>query len=169
MRQKRLLAIAPFYRGFGFVVVGNGQRLIGYGMKRGGTANKQERFLPQVTSLMQYYRPTAIVVEDWTATECRRAAWIRELLQELWDLAAREQIPAQRFSRSAVQVTFSPDGKKATKHQVARFLVSLYPEIAHKQPPVRKPWMGEDARMYLFDALALALVFYADAEKGNGA
>ena len=69
MRQKRLLAIAPFYRGFGFVVVGNGQRLIGYGMKRGGTANKHERFLPQVTSLIQYYRPTGIVVEDWTATE----------------------------------------------------------------------------------------------------
>ena len=89
-------------------------------------------------------------------------------MQELWDLAEREQIHAQRFSRSAVHTTFAPGGQKVTKLHVARFLVSLYPEIAHKQPPVRKPWMGEDARMYLFDALALALVCYADAEKGNG-
>lgn len=165
---RRILAISPYYRGFGFVVVGTDRRLIGYGMKRSGRTDKRERFIQQVTQLMQYYQPTAIVVEDWTAPECRRARWICELLQELRELATHEQIPLQRFSRSEVKATIVPHRKRVTKHQVARVLVSLYPELAHKQPPVRKPWMGEDTRMSLFDALALAVVLAVETHKGRG-
>jgi hypothetical protein len=32
-------------------------------------------------------------------------------------------------------------------------------ELGSRLPPERKPWMSEDSRMNIFDAVALALVF----------
>jgi hypothetical protein len=37
------------------------------------------------------------------------------------------------------------------------------PAFERHVPPPRKPWMSEDARMGLFDAAALALIFFQKA------
>jgi hypothetical protein len=47
-----------------------------------------------------------------------------------------------------------------TKHQIAVVIAGKFPELAPRLPPVRKPWMTEDARMAIFDAVALALAHY---------
>ena len=45
------------------------------------------------------------------------------------------------------------------KDAVARLIVQQFPELERFLPPKRRPWMPEDERMAIFDALALAMVF----------
>jgi hypothetical protein len=43
------------------------------------------------------------------------------------------------------------------KDQMARFLAQRFPELVRYVPPERKPWMSEDERMAIFDAVSFAL------------
>src|SRR3989441_10020208 len=47
------------------------------------------------------------------------------------------------------------------KYKIALAIVRRFPELALRLPPTRKPWMSEAAQMGVFDAVALALAFYA--------
>ena len=47
-----------------------------------------------------------------------------------------------------------------TKHGIAQTIAKHIPALSLYLPPARKPWMSEDARMGLFDAAALALMFF---------
>jgi hypothetical protein len=44
---------------------------------------------------------------------------------------------------------------------MAEMLATQFPdELASRLPPKRKPWKSEDSRMDIFDAMALAVVFW---------
>jgi hypothetical protein len=50
---------------------------------------------------------------------------------------------------------------QGTKHALAEMLAGRFPEeLASRLPPKRRPWMSEDYRMDIFDAVALALTFW---------
>jgi hypothetical protein len=50
---------------------------------------------------------------------------------------------------------------KGTKHALAETLAAKFPvELALRLPPKRRPWMSEDPRMDIFDAVGLAAVFW---------
>jgi hypothetical protein len=51
----------------------------------------------------------------------------------------------------------------ANKQMLAGLIAKHIPAFERHVPPPRKPWMSEDARMGLFDAAALALVFFQKA------
>jgi len=56
---------------------------------------------------------------------------------------------------------FFADGQ-GTKHALAEILAARFPEeLGCRLPPKRRPWMSEDYRMDIFDAVALALVLNA--------
>jgi hypothetical protein len=62
------------------------------------------------------------------------------------------------FSRQQVRRVFFADGQ-GTKHALAEILAKRFPEeLGFRLPPKRRPWMSEDYRMDLFDAVALALM-----------
>lgn len=46
----------------------------------------------------------------------------------------------------------------ANKHDIAVAIADRFPELAPRLPRVRKPWMSEDYRMSIFDAVGLALI-----------
>jgi hypothetical protein len=46
---------------------------------------------------------------------------------------------------------------RRNKDQIARLIVTRFPELAPRLPPERKPWTSEDTRMAIFDAAAFAL------------
>jgi hypothetical protein len=54
------------------------------------------------------------------------------------------------------------------KHSMAELIAKHIPALEHYLPPPRKPWMSEDARMGIFDAAALALVFFQRAGGSEG-
>ena len=47
-----------------------------------------------------------------------------------------------------------------TKQEIAIAIAERFPELAPRLPRSRKPWMSEDYRMSIFDAVALALTFF---------
>ena len=69
-------------------------------------------------------------------------------------------IDVQQVSKTAIRDTFSCVGA-VTKHEIAHAIAMQIPAFAAKMPPVRKPWMSQDSRQSLFDAVALALAYYA--------
>ena len=45
-------------------------------------------------------------------------------------------------------------------YEVARAVADHLPELAPRLPPRRKPWMSQDERMSIFEAVAFGLTFY---------
>jgi hypothetical protein len=74
--------------------------------------------------------------------------------------AANRKVSVALFSRDQVMKTFIVDGQ-GTKHALAEIIAKRFPEeVGSRLPPKRKPWMSEDSRMNIFDAVALALMPY---------
>ena len=162
-KQKRVLAIDPTARGFGFAILEGPESLIDWGMKE-VRDNKDARCLQQVANLIERYEPDVIVVEDVTARSCRRCPRVRLLIRDTFKLALEKKIKIHSVSRRRVRAAFSRFGAH-TKHEIAGAIAKRLPELAPRRPPYRKPWMGEDERMSIFDAAAFALTFFSFANK----
>jgi Holliday junction resolvasome RuvABC endonuclease subunit len=154
----RVLAIDPSPRGFGFAVMEGPQRLIDWGTK-GVNGDKNRQSLKHVAELIERYCPDVIVIEDCQHKSARRTVRVRNLLNDIV-LIASSKLRVRRIPRLTVKKTFTQDGA-GTKHQVATEIAKRFPELAPLLPPVRKPWMSEDNRMSIFDAVSLALTYCA--------
>jgi hypothetical protein len=65
----------------------------------------------------------------------------------------------KRVSKSAVKHAFA-ECPNQTKYEIAVAIGKRFPELAPRVPPFRKPWMSEDYRMSIFDAVALGLAIF---------
>jgi hypothetical protein len=84
---------------------------------------------------------------------------VRELIDDIAILASARKIKVTRLARSAAKQAFG-GARGLTKHEIATAIARLFPELAPRLPPLRKPWMPEDYRMAIFDSVALALSFF---------
>src|SRR5713226_5226422 len=149
---KRVLALDPTSRGFGFVVLESPTTLIDWG---GKVIRKQNeaKILAKVSKLIRYYLPEIIVLEDHRGS--RRCARIRRLLDQVCRLATKEGIKSRRIRVSLVKKVFRAF-RATTKHEIAHVVAQQLPELAPQLPRFRKPWMSEGYGMAFFDAAALA-------------
>ena len=154
----RILAIAPSTRGFGFAVLEWQETLVDWGVKT-VKGDKNVQSLAKVEKLITHYQPGTLVLEDASAKNSRRSPRIRKLSQQIIKMAANRKASVKLFSRDQMMKTFIPDGQ-GTKHALAEILAKRFPEeLGSRLPPKRKPWMSEDSRMNIFDAVALAMMF----------
>jgi Holliday junction resolvasome RuvABC endonuclease subunit len=154
----RVLAIDPSTRGFGFAILEGPNQLIDWGVKETKT-NKRHRSLTLVDHLIERYQPSVVVVEDYEGKGSRRCRRIQRLIAEISKLVAKNKIKIKRFSRAKVKQAFSEAGA-STKYQIAMAIANRFPELAPRLPRFRKPWMSEDYRMSIFDAVAFGLTFF---------
>jgi len=156
--SKRILAVAPSTRGFGFVVIEGNETFVDWGVKSvRGDKNKQS--LAKIEELIRYFQPGVLVLPDVAAKGSRRAPRIRALIKLITALVGKRAIRVKLISRQKVMRHFFVDGDE-TKFAVAQIIAARFPEeFAFRLPPKRRPWMSEDYRMGIFDAVALALVF----------
>ena len=150
----RILAIGPFVSGIGFVALEEEENLLDWGL-RTVKGEKNPACLRVVEALMLRYTPNVIIIENCQAKGCRRGQRTRDLIEDIAALAKARKVKCRRVARVAVYKTFSQYGA-STKHQIASELAERFPELARHLPCPRKPWASEDARMSIFDALALA-------------
>ena len=68
-------------------------------------------------------------------------------------------IRVRSFSRAKVKQTLGESGA-SNKYEIAIAIAKRFPELTTRLPRFRKPWMSEDYRMSIFDAVALALTFF---------
>ena len=162
--NSRILAIAPSSQGFGFAVLEGEEKLVDWGVKR-VSGDKNTQSLLKVAELIAYYLPAKLVVEDCSTKGCRRSPRIRTLIQQVKTLAHQRKLAARALSRMKVNVFLCPSGT-STKHDVADILAKRFSrELGHLLPPKRRPWMSEDGRMDIFDAVSLGLAFFCCAKR----
>lgn len=139
--QLRLIALVPSVTGIGFAVVETPRTVIDWG-KRGG-ADAAE-------ALFKIYRPDILIVEDVTVPSCRKRQARRRHIACLARLAEESEIAVRPIARLTVLVHFDV----TTKVELAAAVAARVPALAHRVPPCRKPWMSEDHRLPMFEALA---------------
>jgi Holliday junction resolvasome RuvABC endonuclease subunit len=155
--EKRVLAIDPTHRGFGYVVLEGPERLIDWGTRH-VIGQKNKASLRAASELISLYRPHILVIEDVDAKGCWKRRRVRELLGALELLARERGLTVRRVPRNKVKRVFLARGI-TNKHQMARFIAARFPELARCVPPERKAWMSEDLRTAVFDAAAMAWTF----------
>jgi hypothetical protein len=125
-------------------------------------AQKDAQIMMKVTDLLHRYSPDALVVQDMGTNGTPRAARLASLNRAIRALAHDLKIGLFSYSRAEVYSTFQPMGF-ANKQMLAALIAKHIPAFERHVPPPRKPWMSEDARMGLFDAAALGLLFFKKA------
>jgi len=156
-KHPRIFAVAPSSRGFGFAVIEGQNILVDWGVKE-TKKNKNAGCIAKLKGIIEHYKPQVIVLEDVWTNDSRRHSRIRMLSKGIVALASRLNITVLLFSRSRVRKSYFTDGE-GTKHGLAEIIAQKFPdELGSQLPPKRKPWMTEDYRMGIFDAVALALM-----------
>ena len=164
--QKRILAIDPTTRGFGFAVLEGSEDLIDWGVKEARN-NKNSRCARLIKNLIDQYQPDAIVLENHKEKGSRCSTRIQKLLERILKLIEEKKITAKLYSKSQVKRSFFLIGTP-TKYNIALAIGKKFPELAVRVPPYRKPWMSEDYRMSIFDAMALGLTYFYFINKRKG-
>jgi Holliday junction resolvasome RuvABC endonuclease subunit len=153
----RILAIDPMSRGFGYAVLEGPTRLVDWGIRNAPNDNSRA-LLRKIHNLISLYRPDVIVIEDCRHVRSRRRQRVRAVITQVAALATRGT-EVQLIPAALVQSVFGA-GRAVTKHQIATLVAEHFPELQHRLPPVRKPWMPEDARFAIFDAVAFGLTHF---------
>lgn len=164
-QRTRLLAIALTSRGLGFAVLEGEMSLIESGHTSVRNGDKNARCLAKVEMLSALYRPDVMILEDAAAKGSKRHRRIKRLYRGLKSFAKKRKLAVHIVSRQQVRCLLlgNEDG---TKQQIADVLAKRFPlELAFRLPPKRRPWQSADARMDIFDAVALAV---ASRIKKNG-
>ena len=153
----RILGLAPSTRGFGFALIEGLDTLVDWGVKS-ILGDKNNGSIAKIRELIAHYAPDVIILEDASIKPFRRSPRIRALAKRIVALAENRGVTVLLFSREQIRQVFFADGQ-GTKHALAEILASKFPEeLGRRLPPKRRPWMSEDYRMDIFDAVALALV-----------
>jgi hypothetical protein len=147
----RVVAIDPTTRGFGYAVLEGPKNLIDWGLVH-VLLRTDRNILSRVENILDRCLPDILVLEDGRGTRRRERA--RRLIKLIEEMAKRRKVPVVRVSRTRVRQTLSP---ARTKQDIALAIASIFPEIAPRLPRYRRPWMSEDERMNIFDAVSFAL------------
>lgn len=162
-QPSRVLAIDPTSRGIAYVVMEGPHCLIDWGVKSVRPV-RQDRCLAGVKAQIEFFAPTVIVLEDTAKLDSRRCGRVRRLIKAVRILATKVKVRTCLVSNGAVRTAFAATNA-STKHQIAVAIASLLPELADRLPRYRRPWMSEDYRTNIFDAVALALTYFRLREK----
>ena len=165
-RYDMVLAIYPSARGYAFVIFEGPLSPIDWSVSEARGRYKNQRCLVGIAAVLERYQPDVLVLQDMSSTGTRRAHRLRELNAGIEELAEERGIPVFAYSRAQVRQAFESFGV-GNKHSIAEAIAKHIPAFDRYLPPLRKPWMSEDARMGLFDAVALALTFFHSAAGGE--
>lgn len=152
--ERRVLAVDPTHRGFGYVIF-EGPRLIDWGTRRLG-GNKNKASLRAVSELISLYQPQILVLENVSLKTCRRRKRVRALFDALDELGRMRGLSVRRVSQASAKKNLCV----VNKTRLAASIAVRFPELSSCVPPERKPWMSEDPRTAIFDAAGLALAFF---------
>jgi hypothetical protein len=146
-------------RGFAFVLFEGPLSPFDWGVKEVRVRGKHDRGPANIKAILGRYHPDILVLQDTSSSGTVRAPRINHLNTAVAKLGEGLGIPVYAYSREIVLSAFACLGA-ANKQSVAEVIAKHVPAFERYVPPPRKPWMSEHARMGLFDAAALGLVFF---------
>ena len=158
-RYDLVLAIHFQSRGFAFALFEGWLAPVDWGVDDARGADKNARSLTRIASLLALHTPDVLVLQDMSERGTLRAQRIQELNGRAAELADQRGMLVRTYSRAQVVEHFEELGA-VTKQRIAETIAKHIPALNLYVPPTRKPWMSEDARMGIFDAAALAWLFF---------
>jgi hypothetical protein len=165
-RYRLVSAIYPSSRGFAFVLFESSLAPVDWGVHEARVADKNAHCLKRVTSLFELHTPDVLVLQDMSEQGTRRAPRIRELNYKVAEQAETFGMLIRFYSRAQIRERFLQDGA-TTKSAIAEMIVKHVPALKLYVPPARKLWMKEHPHMGIFDAAALALMFFQTSDAGQ--
>jgi len=156
-RDDLVLAFYPHARGFSYVVLEGPLSLVDWGMSDIPAKRKTPMCLRRLSFLLDQYRPDAVVIRQISQGRLTR------LSDAITAFVKSRRIIIAVVTRDRIREAFAYLGSP-TRYAIVRAIAKQIPVLAPYVPPVRKIWNGEDRRMGLFDAAALALTFLAGQE-----
>ncbi len=154
-------------RGFAFIVFEGHLSPFDWGYARRAVRESGNACLIRITTVFDRYSPDALVIQDTSEQGTQRVRWISNLNASIVKLANDRGIPVFAYSREQVRGGFDSYGCP-NKQSHAELIAKHIPAFEQYVPPPRKPWMSEDRCMGLFDAAALALVFFQSNDNQGG-
>jgi hypothetical protein len=158
-KQGLVLAVHPTSRGFGWVLFESPLVPVDWGLAS-VKAKRSARSLARFERLLDRYNPKVVVFEQFDEHPARRAKRIQELYREMIALAGGRGIYTPIYSRETIRECFERSGAR-TRHDIALSIAEQIEVFRRRLPRERKRWDGEDVRQSLFDAVALALTYFA--------
>ena len=154
--MKRILAIDPDSRGFGFAVIEDVPlRLVDWG-EAVCVPDRLRKCAIRVESAIELYRPDIVVVEEFKGIRAKRPPKMRAMFRTVLRIAKKADIKMRVIARNEILRTFHLS-EGARKEEVAHAVAALFPRLQTVLPRFRTAWMKEEYRMSLFDAVALGL------------
>jgi hypothetical protein len=158
-RYDLVFAIYPQSRGFAFVLFEGWLAPVDWGVYEARGADKNARCLRRIASLLELHTPDVLVLQNMSKRGTHRVHRIQELNDHTAELAEHRGILVRTYSRAQV-IEYFAKRAATTKQRIAETIAKHIPALSLYVPPARKPWMSEDARMGIFDAAALAWMFF---------
>jgi len=157
-KYPRILSLAPSSYGLGFARMEGVNTLADWGVKY-AEGNKNAICIRHAKRLIELHQPEVIVLEDCLDRDVRRHARIRRLTEQIVELGEQRDIPVLLLRRKDIFQSLLPSGR-GTKHALAEAIGRRFSdELLRHLPPRRRPWMSEDYRTGIFDAVAVGLAF----------
>lgn len=150
----RYIGLEATSTGFHFAVLEDTERLIDWGGKE-VQSTTTGIFIDKLSGIIDHYRPDVLVVEDPAGS--LKGKTVKKWLAWAEEYATQERkIKSVAVSKEEFQVFTSSYG--SSKHEMAKRLARLFPELERLVPPPRKIWKSEKRRMGIFVALERALL-----------
>ena len=156
--NSKILAIDPGTREMGLAFLEE-EKLIYHGVKVIKKRKSPHETLKEgrkiVLRLIKDFKPKALVIEKAFFANNRSAALLNVFVDEIRAIGRRKGLKVMSFAPSTVKKAISGNGR-ASKREVARVIVSRYPELKAYLTQDRA-WK-EEYHQNMFDAVALGIM-----------
>src|SRR6266481_425349 len=156
--NKLVLAIYPQTSGFAFVLFKGWDAPVDFGAYEVRGGEKNARCMKRAESLLALHSPDVLVLQQMSRSD--RAPRIQQLNRNIAELGRSYDITVHTYRRAELRESFAYHFDATTKQRIAETIAQQIPALSLYLPPERKPWKGEHLRMGIFEAGALAWMYF---------
>ena len=164
-RHELVLAIYVQTRGFAFVLFEGWLAPVDWAVHDIRGVSKNARCLERVDAIFALHTPDIVVLQETSEGMTRRALRLEKLNRDIAELAERRGIAVHTYPRAELRESFGYHYGANTKQRIAETIANLIPALNLYVPPARKPWVSEHVRMGIFEAAALAWMYFHDGNE----
>lgn len=157
----RIMAVTGNRTGFAFALTEGPRLLVESGMRN--VPVSASRMTDKLVATIQRRRPLFVAVQAVPIRRLRRRG--RTLHRAIHQ--ACERCGVMCLAIETTELAALTSFRLPTRWRIAEATAELFPEISHKLPSKRKPWLPEDKRLSVFLALALAVCAWEGFRKGK--
>lgn len=155
------MSVASNRAGFAFAVTEGPRVLVRSGLRK--VPVSAEKMAQSLCAAIRLSRPLFVAIQATQSHQLRdRGRLLQRAIRD-----ACERCGVMCLTIQPTELAALTDVRLPTRWRIAEAAAQLFPDVAHKLPPKRKPWLPEDRRLSLFLALAVAVCAWDGFRNGK--